>query len=498
MNTGNLQLSRIRKEYPGTVALEDLSITFQPGEVHALIGKNGAGKSTAVKILSGAVKPISGRIYLDGKELHFSSPSEAISRGIATVYQEMSLIPDLTIAENILFGRLPKKKTMGFTIIDWDAVYSKADNILKGMKIDLDVRMKVSQLDVAKQQIIEIAKAMSFEPRVLMLDEPTSALAHHEVQELFRLIKELRSKGVIIIYISHRLQELPGIADVITVLRDGKLTGTLKIKDALPEKLSELMFGEEVSRSEPLSYIQSDEVVLEVADLCAKNRLENVSFKVYKGEVLGIAGMLGSGRSELLRAVFGADKIESGKITITGKIINNPTPEKVKKFGFGMTPENRKEEGLVQILSVKDNLTLACLDRISEKGIIDRNTNKDLINKNITDLHIAVSDPGQPVNTLSGGNQQKVVIGNWLNTEPKIMFFDEPTRGIDVQAKQQIFSIIKDLSRQGISSVFVSTELEELLEVCNRVIVLQKGRVVNEINTEGLKLETLFESCMEA
>ncbi|MCP4723869.1 MAG: sugar ABC transporter ATP-binding protein [bacterium] len=498
MNSVRLQLKNIRKEYPGTVALDDLSLTFRPGEVHALIGKNGAGKSTAVKILSGAVMPTSGKITLNNNEIILNSPSEAISMGISTVYQEMSLIPDLTIAENILFGRLPGKNKLGLTIIDWDSVFTDAEKILKSMKIDLNVRMKVSQLDVAKQQIIEIAKAMSYKPRVLMLDEPTSALAHHEVQELFRLIKELRSKGVIIIYISHRLQELQEIADVVSVLRDGKLTGSLQIDEAVTERISELMFGEEVTRSAPLSYERSDDPVLEVNNLSIKSRLFDVSFKVYKGEVLGIAGLLGSGRSELLRAVFGADPIDSGEIIITGTGVSDPTPEKVKKLGLGMTPENRKEEGLIQVLSVSDNLSLACLDRISNNGIINRKDNRELISKNIDELHIAVSDTGQPVNTLSGGNQQKVVIGNWLNTEPGIMFFDEPTRGIDVQAKQQIFRIIKDLSRKGISSVFVSTELEELLEVCNRVIVLQKGRIVSELSTEGLKLETLFESCMEA
>ncbi|MFC1493058.1 sugar ABC transporter ATP-binding protein [candidate division KSB1 bacterium] len=498
MTSGSLELLNIRKEYPGTVALDDVSLTFLPGEVHALIGKNGAGKSTAVKILSGAVLPTSGKILLDNKEISLNSPSDAISKGIATVYQEMSLIPALTIAENILFGRLPKRKKLGVPVIDWDSVYSEAENILKSMKIDLDVRMKVAQLDVAKQQIIEIAKAMSYKPGVLMLDEPTSALAHHEVQELFRLIKELRSKNVIIIYISHRLQELQEIADNISVLRDGKLTGSLRIGDTAPDKISELMFGEEVTRSAPLSFEGSDDVVLEVKNLSVKNKLSDISFKVYKGEVLGIAGMLGSGRSELLRAVFGADNIDTGEIIIAGTGISNPSPEKVKKLGLGMTPENRKEEGLIQILSVSDNLCLACLDRISNNGIISRRDSGMLISKNIDELRIDVSDRKQAVNTLSGGNQQKVVIGNWLNTEPKIMFFDEPTRGIDVQAKQQIFSIIKDLSRKGISSVFVSTELEELLEVCSRVLVLQKGSIVNEMSTEELKLETLFESCMEA
>ncbi|MFC1563470.1 sugar ABC transporter ATP-binding protein [candidate division KSB1 bacterium] len=498
MSPEKLQVTKLRKEYPGTVALDDVSITFQEGKVHALIGKNGAGKSTVVKILSGAVLPTAGKISLNDTEIELNSPIDAISKGISTIYQEMSLIPELSVAENILFGRLPKKRKYGITVIDWDAVYSTAESVLKDLNIDLDVRQNISKLDVAKQQIVEIAKAMSFQPRVLMLDEPTSALAYHEVKELFRLIKDLRSKDVIIIYISHRLQELQDIADEITVLRDGKVTGNLQISEVLPEKISKMMFGEEVRKSSPPTYEKSEEIVLEVKDLTSRNRFSGISFRVYKGEVLGIAGMLGSGRSELLRAIFGADPVDSGEIVIGGTKVKRPTPEKVKDLGLGLTPENRKEEGLIQILSVRDNLCLACLNRISRKGIIDRVKRRKIIDKNITDLHIAISDPMQTVSTLSGGNQQKVVIGNWLNTEPRIMFFDEPTRGIDVQAKQQVFGIIKDLSSRGISSVFVSTELEELLEVCSRVLILQKGRIVNELTTEGLKLETLFESCMEA
>jgi len=491
-----LQVVGVRKVYPGTVALNDVSIGFEEGQVNALIGKNGAGKSTLVKIVSGAVQPTEGKILVNDREVRLRSPRDAFREGIATVYQELSLVPELTVGENILFGRLPKIKRFGGIVIDWQEAFNRARSVLEEMHVDLDVTKKVSQLGVAQQQIAEIAKAMSFNPSVLILDEPTSALAHHEVQNLFQLVRQLADKGVAIIYISHRLQELEEIADRVSVLRDGDLVGTIGIEEANPDTIARMMFGEVVQRERPAGLEVDREPVLEVHGLGKKDTLYDIHFTLYKGEVLGIAGMLGAGRTELVRALFGADTVDRGEVVVGGKIIRHPTPARMKKLGMGLTPENRKDEGLVQMLSVRENICLASLNRISLKGLVWKGRQRVVAEKTVEDLSIDVSDITQVVSSLSGGNQQKVVVGNWLNTEPRVMLFDEPTRGIDVRAKQQVFQIIWDLSRRGISSILVSSELEELIEVCHRILIMRDGRIVDEVSPAGLQVERLLELSM--
>jgi len=497
MRPAKLQTIEISKRYPGTTALQGVSISFQPGQVHALIGKNGAGKSTLVKILSGAVQPSSGKILLDQQEVQLKSPKDALHQGIATVYQELSLVPGLTVGENILLGRLPRRPLPGGFIVDWPRVFQSAESVLERMKVGLDVRKKAGEFGMASQQVIEIAKAMSYNPSVLILDEPTSALAHHETQNLFGLIRQLTAQGVAVLYISHRLQELQEIADTVSVLRDAKLIGTISIGEATPETIAQMMFGEIIKRMRPANLRAHPEPVMEVRHLSRRGKLEDICFTLHKGEILGIAGMVGSGRTELLRAIFGADSFDEGEIILAGQGAITPRPALMKACGVGLTPESRKEEGLVQVLTVRDNLCLASLGRISLRGLVWKGRQQSFVDKAIGDLHIAVSSAEQVVSTLSGGNQQKVVVGNWLNTEPRIMFFDEPTRGIDVQAKQQIFQIIWDLSRRGISSIFVSTELEELVEVCHRILIMRKGRIVGEVSADGLPIQELLELCME-
>jgi len=497
MSTLKLQTIDVRKVYPGTVALNNLSIGFEGGKVHALIGKNGAGKSTLIKILAGAIQPSSGKILVGGNEVQLGSPRAAFRHGVTTVYQELSLVPQLAVGENILLGRLPRRSALGGLIIDWRETFKRASAVLEDMHVDLDVKKKVSQLGVAQQQVVEIAKAMSFNPSVLMLDEPTSALAHHEVQNLFVLIRQLAEKGVAVIYISHRLQELEQIADTVSVLRDGELIGTIGIEEATPETIARMMFGEVVQRVRPADLKVQHEPALEVRHLSSKGRLYDIHFTLRKGEVLGIAGMLGSGRTELLRAIFGADTIDRGEIVLKGRVITSPTPARMKRHGLGLTPENRNKEGLVQLLSIRDNICLSSLNRISLKGLVWKRRQRVVAEKTVKDLRIAVSDVEHAVSSLSGGNQQKVVVGNWLNTKPLIMLFDEPTRGIDVQTKQQIFQIIWDLSKRGISSIFVSSELEELIEVCHRILVMRNGRIVGEVSPDRLRLDKLLEMSME-
>lgn len=492
-----LRASGIRKVYPGALALDDVSISFEAGKVHALLGKNGAGKSTLIKILAGATRPTAGAIEVDSQRVELDSPLDAFRKGIATVYQDLSLIPGLSVAENILFGRLPHRAGLWRVAIDWPRVFAEAGAVLAQLGVNLDVRARVSSLGIAAQQVVEIAKAMSFKPAVLMLDEPTSALAHHESQALFRLIRQLARQGVAIIYISHRLQELREIVDTVSVLRDGRLVGTIAMAAATPKVIAELMFGQVVKKRRPADLRVGDEVVLKTNGLTRQGRFAEINLTLRRGEILGLAGMVGAGRTSLLMAIFGAEPADSGSIEVVGERVAQATPRRMKSLGIGLTPENRKEQALVQQLSTRDNICLASLGRIARFGFINHERQRPVVERSIAELQIKLPGMMTPVSSLSGGNQQKVAVGNWLNTRPRVMLFDEPTRGIDVEAKQQIFQLIWQLSRRGISSILVSSELEELIEVCHRIVVMRKGRIVGELAPEGLELGGLLALCME-
>ncbi|MBC7959109.1 MAG: sugar ABC transporter ATP-binding protein [Vallitaleaceae bacterium] len=487
-----LKTEKIKKVYPGTIALNDVSVEFSSGKVHALIGKNGSGKSTLLKVFSGAISPTAGHFFLDGKQLKFDDPRDAFDQGIATVYQELSLVPGLTVAENIFLGRLPMKGKFG----DWSKTYSMAADLLKEFDVLISPKEMVYNLSVGQSQMIEIVKAMSFKPKVLQLDEPTSALAKNEITSLFRMIHRLKEKDVIIIYVSHRLHELWEIADTCTVVRDGYYIGTVTMKDASRKEILHMMFGDVVIPNRPADLQMDENIILEVKNLTKKHKFSDVSFQLRKGEILGIAGMLGSGRTELLKSIFGADTFESGEILFDGKKVKSPTPQKMKRLGLALTPEDRKHEGLVQIASVKSNLCMASLDKTSKGIIVQRQRETEFVNRQVEGLQIKVSSTDHLVSSLSGGNQQKVVIGNWLNNDPKIILFDEPSRGIDVNAKQQIFQIIWEQSRKGISSIMVSSELEELIEVCHRVLIIRDGVITGEVKTEEVEVEELYELCI--
>jgi ribose transport system ATP-binding protein len=493
----SLQTSSLRKEYPGTVALDDVSVSFGGGKIHALIGKNGAGKSTLVKIIAGATQPTRGSILVDGLPVSLPSPRHALERGIVAVHQELSLVPELTVAENILLGRLPKKRGLGNSVIDWKRVFTRTEQVLADLDVALDVRQKAGHLGIAQQQVVEIAKAMSYDPSILILDEPTSALAQHETECLFDVLKRLKGRGVVLLYITHRLQELHQIADTVTALRNGSLVGTINIDQATPSTIVQMMFGEVVQRSRPVDLVAPTEPFIEVRSFSRGRAFRDVNFTLNKGEVLGIAGLLGSGRSELLRGIFGADPPDSGEIIIAGEHIRPTSPEQMKDFGVAMTPENRKDQGLVQILSTRVNLCMSSLNRIASHGFLTRAREEITVRQNIRELDIKVTRMDAPVAFLSGGNQQKVVIGKWLNTHPRLVLLDEPTRGIDVQAKQQMFQIIWDMSKRGISCIVVSSELEELLDICHRILIMRAGRIVSDVRPADLSLETLFAACMK-
>jgi ribose transport system ATP-binding protein len=493
MSILKIRTEHITKVYPGTCALDDVSVAFEGGKVHALVGKNGSGKSTLVKILAGAIKPTKGEFYLNEEKLHFNSTSDAYNKGIVSVYQEMSLVLGLSVAENIYLGRLPKKNN----IIDWPKAYQLADILLKKMNANIDPHEQVSRLSMWQMQVIEITKALSFNPKVIILDEPTSALAQTEVENLFDAVRALRDQGVIVIYITHKLQELPQIADTVSVLRDGKLVGTVKMSAVAQKDIVKMMFGEVKIKNRPKDIQVNKEPIMEVKGLSRDGWYQDINFTLKRGEVLGIAGMLGSGRTELLRGIFGADRADRGEVVIEGKTYKSANPIKMVKAGVGLTPENRKTEGLILIHSVLDNLCYASMDITANGWVEDKRKRNSFAERQVKDLDIAISDLNAQCESLSGGNQQKVVVGNWLNTSPKIMLYDEPSRGIDVNAKQQIFEIIWQQARKGVSTIFVSTELEELLEVCHRILIMCHGRITDTVNPEKINVTDLYEICMK-
>jgi ribose transport system ATP-binding protein len=495
---GLIEVERLTKSYGVTTALDDLTHRFEPGRIHALMGKNGSGKSTLVKILAGAVAPSAGRLLIDAQEVVLANPRDAFARGIVTVHQELSLVPELSVAENIFLGRLPLRRRFGIVSVDWRDVFRRAAQLLRDMGLDLDPRTRVAGLSIGQQQVVEIAKAMSYSPSVLLLDEPNSALAAKEVGQLFAFLTRLRQRAVTMIYITHRVPELFQIADTCTVLRDGRLVGSIDMRDASPDGIVEMMFGDVARAARPLRrQRQIAEPILTVERLTRPGMFKDVSFTLHRGEILGLAGVLGAGRSELLRAIFGAERFASGSIVFDGARIGRPTPRGMKRRGLGYTPENRTEAGLVQVLSIHDNLCLASLDAIGRYGFITRAMERPYVARQIAELSIRAHDPQLPVSSLSGGNQQKIVIGNWLNIAPRALFLDEPSRGIDVRAKQQIFQIIWSQAERGVAAVFVSTDLEELIEVCDRIIVLHHGRLVAEVRPEATTLAELYRLCMD-
>ncbi len=496
---GLLEFDAVTKVYGQTVALSQFSHRFEPGRVHALMGKNGSGKSTLVKILAGVILPTAGTVRVNGADTAFHTPHDAFGAGVVTVHQELSLIPSLSIGENIFLGRLPMAQRFGLAVVDWARLHRDATELLHEMGLDLDSHRLISTLSVGQQQVVEIAKAMSFNPQVLLLDEPTSALATREVNLLFALVRRLRERGVTILYITHRMNELFEIADTCTVLRDGLFAGSVEMAQATPSLIVEMMFGETAKAKRPVrkTIDRSGAPVLAVSGLTRHGVFEDVSFAVHRGEILGIAGLLGAGRTEVMRAIFGADPVDAGSVTVNGTDVTAATPKRMKDAGLGYTPENRKEVGLVQVLSTHDNLCMASLGRIAPSGFITRGREQGAVTRQIADLAIKVSEPMLPVSSLSGGNQQKVVIGNWLNTQPKVMFFDEPSRGVDVQAKRQIFDIIWDQAERGLAALFVSTELEEVLEVADRIVVMRQGRIVAELDPTATTLGELYRLCME-
>ena len=498
-NSVLLEMKNICKSFPGVKALDNVSLTVKRGTVHALMGENGAGKSTLMKCLFGIYKMDAGEIYLDGEKIEVKDPDDAMNKGIAMVHQELQPIPERTVAENMYTGRYPTKKFGPIQVIDHKKMFEETAKWLDDVKMPYDPKAKLGTMSIAQMQSVEIAKAVSLNARVVILDEPTSALAKAEVEKLFAAIRKVKENDVIIIYISHKLAEIHEIADTVTVLRDAQYVGKKNIEEIDNAGMIAMMFGKTEIRKRPADVVPTDEPVMEVKHLTRAGWYEDISFTLYKGEVLGIAGVLGSGRTELLGGIFGSDPADSGEVIIEGKTYIRRTPAIMKNAGLGLTPEDRKT-GLILKHSIESNLCYAGMKKTTINGWVEsRKKRREMSERQVKALQIKLSSISAKASSMSGGNQQKVVVGNWLNNDPKIMIYDEPTRGIDVNAKQQIFEIMWNQAKQGNSSIFVSTELEELPGVCNRILVLRGGRITEELTTEKIDSMTtndLYTLCM--
>ena len=484
-----LTLSKVSKEFPGVKALNNVDFTLRKGEVHALVGENGAGKSTLMKILSGAYSKDSGTIEFDGKEVEITSPKASEKMGISIIYQELNLIHRMSVAENIFLGRAPKKNG----VIQWKKMYKDAKELFNSFDIEMDVSKFARDFSIAQQQIIEIIKAVSINAKVVIMDEPTSSLTDNETKILFRIIKSLKSKGIAVIFITHRLDEVFEISDRLTVLRDGCYIGTKDVKDITKSELIKMMIGRELKQQFPQRNIQIGEECFRVDHISDGNKIMDVSFCVRKGEVLGFAGLVGAGRTETMRLIFGADKKTTGRIFINNNEVHIMRPKQSVGKKIGFVTENRKEEGLFLRLPVRNNIVAVAIDKIKSFRILNFKKEKYFSDKYVQELRINTPSINQKAVFLSGGNQQKVVLAKWLLSDSEIVILDEPTRGIDVGAKREIFEIINQLAAQGKAIVFISSEMEEILGISDRILVMHEGKISGEVTKENFSERIITE-----
>jgi ribose transport system ATP-binding protein len=479
----------ITKEFPGVLALDNVNFELFGGEIHAILGENGAGKSTLIKILGGVYDRDSGHITIEAKDAEFRDPHEAQVRGIRVIHQELNVLPLLTVAENIFLGNLPSGSIPG--TVGWKDMYVRAREILDKLVLDIDPRTPVSNLTAAEKQLIEIAQALTTKIKILIMDEPTAALNVAEVQTLFQLLQVMKSDGIGIIYITHRIAEVFEIADRVTVLRDGVLVGTQNVVDANPDQLVEMMVGRTLDEMYPRSWTEPGEVVLEAEKLCTSTGLDDISLQLRQGEILGVYGLLGSGRSRLAGALFGTESVTSGEIKVRGKPVELRSSYEARKLGLGYIPIDRKAEALIMPLSLRKNITIANLDSYSRGPFLDETKEKTNANKWSTLLQIRTPSIETNIASLSGGNQQKAVVGRWLDAAANILIMNEPTRGIDVGAKVEIYSLMNDLCQQGTGILMFSSEMPELLAISDRIMVMSAGRITGEFTHEEASQEKL-------
>ena len=485
-----IELKGITKTFPGVLALDDVDFDLLEGEAHVLLGENGAGKSTLIKIISGAYKKDSGKIIVDGKELEIHNPRHAQELGIATVYQEFNLIPYQSVAENIFLGRQPLKKGP-LRRIDKPRMNREARELLNSLEIDIDPKIIVQKLGIAQKQMVEIAKAFSVQSKICIFDEPTAALTPNEIQELFELIHRLKSERVGIIYISHRLEEVFKIGNRITVLRNGQYVDTKNVDEVGTADLVEMMVGRKIEETRLDTGRKTGSEILRVEKLTGE-RFSDVSLNVREGEIVGLAGLVGSGRTEVLRAIFGADRAKAGSVFLKGEDIKIKEPKQALDRKIALLPEDRKVDGLVMCRPVDENIILSSLDSVSYAGILRKGKILKRVLNFIHKLDIKTPGHKQLVMYLSGGNQQKVIIARWLCAECDVLLFDEPTRGIDVGAKQEVHNLMKNLAEQGAAILVVSSEIPELMKICNRIYVMHEGSISGEFATEGLTSDMIL------
>ncbi len=484
-----LRFDHITKEFPGVRALDDVSFSVRAGEIHALLGENGAGKSTLIKIASGVYTPDSGTVYFNGSAVKLESPAAAKRLGISVVHQEIKLVETLTVAENIFMGKLFARGGL----VDWSQVYEQAGAILRDLGIEMDVAREVGGLSVSEQQIVEICKALTDQARLIIMDEPSATLTDKELRVLFETMRRLKQKGITIIYISHRLDEIFEICDSLTVLRDGRVAGENLVSQTGRRELIKMMVGRDIVNEYPKQAVPVGETVLEVDGLTQGERLHNLSLTLRQGEIVGLSGLVGSGRTELARAILGVDRCDAGRITVRGKAVAYTRFSEAVRDGFGFVTEDRKKQGLVLPMSVENNITLAALKKISRHGLLNKKKEREQAAEFMQKLAISAPDAQTPALSLSGGNQQKIVIAKWLMQDADIFVIDEPTRGIDVGAKSEIYKILSDLVAAGKSVLMISSEMPELIGMCDRIYVMHEGRMKGVVERPDFSGQRIME-----
>jgi len=478
----------ISKIFPGVKALSDVNFSVDFGRVHAIVGENGAGKSTLMKVLSGTYLPTTGTTEVGGVEVRMRKPADAQKLGIRMVHQELNLVPDLTVAENVYLGRMPRK----WLLVDKAAMIRNAAAVLKELGADIDPKARLGDLSISQQQLVEIAKAYAAEPRIIVLDEPTSSLSEHETAALFKILRKMKAQGIAIVYISHRLKEVLEIADDVTILRDGSMIESRPADGITAAQMIKLMVGREVTNVFPKTPSTIAVPVLKVSGLGDGVTFSDVSFDVRAGEILGLTGLVGAGRTEVAKAIFGLSTLTAGSIEAHGKAVTIRSPSQAMKAGIAYVPEDRKGDGIIPSMTVRENISLPVLRRLSRFGRVSMSADRKLAAKYAADFSIMPPDPERRINLLSGGNQQKAVISKWLSAKPSVLILDEPTRGVDVGAKAEIHRIIGELVAKGMAVVMISSELPEVLGVCDRVVVMRDGRASPAIERKDLSEERIM------
>ncbi|WP_434402883.1 sugar ABC transporter ATP-binding protein [Planococcus sp. 11815] len=485
-----IKMTDICKSFSGNNVLKNVHFSLEKGEIHALMGENGAGKSTLMKIMSGIYTRDSGTVEVKGKKVEFTSPKQAEAEGIAVIHQELNILPHLSIADNLFLGR---EETVGRTgILKTKDMERKTKKILGDLGLDIDPSLPASTLSVGQQQLVEIGKALSMDAEMIIMDEPTAALTDREIETLFVTIRDLQKRGVSFVYISHRMEEIFSLCDRITILRDGEFVGERKISETSFEEIVQLMVGRELGDRFPERSSAIGDVKLSVKGLSRKDCFEDISFDIHKGEIVSIAGLMGAGRTEVAQSLFGYKKADSGTVELDGKPAKIDNPQKAKELGIGYVTEDRKSEGLIVDFTVEENISMANFESISKKGLLSKEKERSLYDRMVKRLGIRTSGPDQAAKSLSGGNQQKVVIAKWLGIEPDVLILDEPTRGVDVGAKKEIYSIINELAARGVAILMISSELPEVIGMADRVLVMHEGKLTADLPKQEVTQETIM------